>query len=78
MQLTKPVRPPAWVKPSFFAPPGSDSWFVPSLRRVLLRYGPPRDCEGKVGRETRLRKCIQPVSGNFSPGQDDMRAGLSL
>ena len=42
-------------------------------------YGPPHDCKGKaVGEKTSLRKCIRPLVEISSPGQDELRACLSL
>ena len=42
-------------------------------------YGPPCDCKEKAeGEKTSLRKCIRPSMERSSPGQDELRACLSL
>ncbi len=42
-------------------------------------YGPPSDCKEKAeGEKTSLRKCIRPLVELSAPGQDELRAYLSL
>ena len=42
-------------------------------------YGPPSDCKEKAeGEKTSLRKCIRPSVELSAPGQDELRAYLSL
>jgi hypothetical protein len=42
-------------------------------------YGPPSDCKEKAeGEKTSLRKCIRPLVEHSAPGQDELRAYLSL
>jgi hypothetical protein len=42
-------------------------------------YGPPSDCKEKARSEkTSLRKCIRPLVEHSAPGQDELRAYLSL
>jgi len=42
-------------------------------------YGPPFDCKEKAeGDKTSLRKCIRPLVEHGAPGQDELRACLSL
>jgi hypothetical protein len=42
-------------------------------------YGPPSDCKEKAeGEKTSLRKCIRPSVEHRAPGQDELRAYLSL
>ena len=42
-------------------------------------YGPPSDCKEKAkGEKTSLRKCIRPSVEHRAPGQDELRACLSL
>jgi hypothetical protein len=42
-------------------------------------YGPPSDCTEKAeGEKTSLRKCIRPLVEHCAPGQDELRAYLSL
>ena len=42
-------------------------------------YGPPSDCKEKAkGEKTSLRKCIRPLVEPSAPGQDELRAYLSL
>ena len=42
-------------------------------------YGPPSDCKEKAeGEKTSLRKCIRPLVEHCAPGQDELRAYLSL
>jgi hypothetical protein len=42
-------------------------------------YGPPSDCKEKAkGEKTSLRKCIRPLMEHRAPGQDELRAYLSL
>ena len=42
-------------------------------------YGPPSDYKEKAeGEKTSLRKCIRPLVELSAPGQDELRAYLSL
>jgi hypothetical protein len=42
-------------------------------------YGRPSDCKEKAkGEKTSLRKCIRPLMEHSAPGQDELRAYLSL
>ena len=85
MESLGPLLPGTWTPDNMPVYPGAQCQIANALIEHETQstwpkmYGPPSDCKEKAeGEKTSLRKCIRPLVELSAPGQDELRAYLSL